>query len=73
VVIEDIPINRFDKPMNKLSLKRFGWSFRVLTDMICWTGIESYIDKYVKLRKGQNTFAIRERKEKWEVCDSIGL
>jgi hypothetical protein len=42
--------------------------------MICWTGIESYIDKYVEnYAQGQNTFAIRERKEKWEVCDSIGL
>jgi len=61
-------INRFDKPMNKLSQteKDLGGIPSSGADIITshWTGIESYIDKYVgKYCQGQNTFAVREEGE----------
>lgn len=61
-------INRFDKPMNRLSQteKELGGVPSSGNDIITqhWTGIESYIDKYVgKYEQGQNTFAIREEGE----------
>jgi len=61
-------INRFDKPMNKLSQteKDLGGVPSSGADIITshWTGIESYIDKYVgKYVQGQNTFAVREEGE----------
>lgn len=61
-------INRFDKPMNKLSQveKDLGGIPSSGADIVTshWTGIESYIDKYVgKYCQGQNTFAVREEGE----------
>jgi hypothetical protein len=61
-------INRFDKPMNKLSQteKDLGGVPSSGDEMIRthWTGIESYIDKYVgKYVQGQNTNAAREEGE----------
>lgn len=61
-------INRFDKPMTKLSQteKDLGGVPSSGADIITshWTGIESYIDKYVgKYHQGQNTFAVREEDE----------
>lgn len=58
-------LSRFDKPMNKLSQteKDLGGIPSSGEDVIRthWTGIETYIDKYVgKYRQGQNTVAIRE-------------
>lgn len=61
-------INRFDKPMTKLSQteRDLGGVPSSGADIITshWTGIESYIDKYVgKYEQGQNTFAVREEGE----------
>lgn len=61
-------INRFDKPMNKLSQteRDLGGAPSSGQEIINahWTGIESYIDKYVgNYAQGQNTFAIREEGE----------
>ena len=61
-------INRFDKAMNRLSPveKDLGGVPSSGIDIITnhWTGIESYIDKYVgKYAQGQNTFAVREEGE----------
>lgn len=61
-------IHRFDKPMNKLSQveKDLGGVPSSGADIITthWTGIESYIDKYVgKYSQGQNAFAIRDEGE----------
>jgi hypothetical protein len=61
-------INRFDKPMNKLSQteKDLGGVPSSGADIITthWTGIETYIDKYVgKYNQGQNTFAVRDEDE----------
>lgn len=61
-------LNRFDKPMNKLSQpeKDLGGIPSSGEDIIRthWTGIETYIDKYVgKYRQGQNTYAVRDEDE----------
>jgi hypothetical protein len=61
-------INRFDKPMSKLSQteKDLGGIPSSGADIITshWTGIESYIDKYVgKYVQGQNTMAVRDEGE----------
>lgn len=61
-------ITRFDKPMNRLSQteKDLGGVPSSGQDIITlhWTGIESYIDKYVgRYRQGQNTHAVREDNE----------
>ena len=61
-------INRFDKPMNRLSQteKDLGGVPSTGADIITshWTGIETYIDKYVGYyTQGQNTFAVREEGE----------
>jgi hypothetical protein len=61
-------INRFDKQMTKLSQteKDLGGVPSSGADIITshWTGIESYIDKYVgNYEQGQNTFAVREKGE----------
>jgi hypothetical protein len=61
-------INRFDKPMSKLSQteKDLGGIPSSGADIITshWTGLESYIDKYVgNYHQGQNDIAIREEGE----------
>lgn len=61
-------INRFDKPMNKLSQteKDLGGVPSSGADIITthWTGIESYIDKYVgHYNQGQHTFPVRDEGE----------
>jgi hypothetical protein len=61
-------INRFDKPINKLSQteRDLGGAPSSGQEIINahWTGIESYIDKFVgKYAQGQNTFAVREEGE----------
>ena len=61
-------INRFDKPMNKLSQteKDLGGIPSSGEEVIRthWTSIESYIDKWVgPYYQGQNTFAVREEGE----------
>jgi hypothetical protein len=61
-------INRFDKPMNKLSQteRDLGGAPSSGQEIINahWTGIESYIDKYVgNYSQGQNTFSVREEGE----------
>lgn len=61
-------IHRFDKPMNKLSQteKDLGGVPSSGVDIITqhWTGIETYIDKYVGYyTQGQNTHAVREEGE----------
>jgi len=61
-------IHRFDKPMNKLSQveKDLGGVPSSGADIITqhWTGIESYIDKYVgHYVQGQNVHPVREEGE----------
>lgn len=61
-------INRFDKPMNKLSQteKDLGGIPSSGADIITqhWTGIETYIDKYVGYyAQGQNIHPVREEGE----------
>ncbi|MES2864091.1 MAG: hypothetical protein V4666_08235 [Bacteroidota bacterium] len=61
-------INRFDKPMSKLSQteRDLGGIPSSGEEIITthWTGIETYIDKYVGYyAQGQNTFAVREEGE----------
>ncbi len=61
-------IHRFDKPMNKLTQteKDLGGVPSSGVDIITqhWTGIESYIDKYVGYYvQGQNTFPVRDEGE----------
>lgn len=61
-------INRFDKPMSKISQteKDLGGIPSSGADIITshWTGLESYIDKYVgNYHQGQNDIAIREEGE----------
>ncbi len=61
-------INRFDKAMSKLSQteRDLGGIPSSGEEMITthWTGIESYIDKYVGYyAQGQNTFPVREEGE----------
>lgn len=61
-------LSRFDKPMNRLSQpeKDLGGVPSSGHDIITshWTGIESYIDKYVgRYTQGQNTVAVREEGE----------